>query len=183
MGNMREISTEECRRVSGGIDAITVTGRKIIPGNNGYTGIYGHMYNSSIIPAGIMSNPEVVEYFDFEDGEVDEGDDDGDGILNRDEEIVVTADVTHDQIKTINELAAWYQWGQSLAFSLVVGKQLIGSSLTQGGQLVAGTAIAGATTAPIVDNGHYQANWNYLYWSQVSANKGYTPQNGTIYLP
>lgn len=112
-----------------------------------------------------------------------DGDDDGDGILNRDEEIVVTADVTHDQIKTINELAAWYQWGQSLAFSLVVGKQLIGSSLTQGGQLVAGTAIAGATTAPIVDNGHYQANWNYLYWSQVSANKGYTPQNGTIYLP
>lgn len=112
-----------------------------------------------------------------------DGDDDSDGVRNMDEEIVVTAGVTHGQIQLLNQAAAWYKWGQSLAFSLVVGKQLIGSSLTHGGQLVAGTAIAGATTVPIVDNGHYQANWNYLYWSQLSANKGYTPQNGTIYNP
>ncbi len=194
MGNMREISIEECNAVFGGTDEpdeIVVTGGKKVKSSSDGGGS-GFAWVSLLSGGGggggggggyVDLASLLSDFFDVEDGEVDEGDDDGDGILNRDEEIVVTADITHDQIKAINELAAYLQWGQNLAFALVVGKHLMGSSLTQGGQLVAGTAIAGATSAPIVDNAHYQANWNYLYWSQVSANKGYTTENGMTYYP
>jgi hypothetical protein len=84
MGNMREISVEECRRVSGG--DIVVTGRKTIPGNTNSSAIYGHMYGSSILPSGIMGL--------YEDIYDPDGDDDGDTIRNQDEDIVVNGDRT-----------------------------------------------------------------------------------------
>lgn len=172
MGNMREISIEECMRVSGG--EIVVSSSKPKPGSTGYTGTYGPVYNNSVIPAGIMSNPEVAYNPDTE--AVDEGDDDGDGILNRDEEIVVTAGVTHGQIQFLNQAAAWYQWAQNVAFGLVAGGGLMTSNLTNGGQFVAGAAIGGAANVPPLSDAQYQANWNILYRQmQVDNLRGDTP--------
>ena len=168
MGNMREISVEECNAVFGGTGEIVVSGRKPVPGSTNFSGTYGPVYNSSVLPAGIMGS--------YEDIYDPDGDDDGDGIRNMDEEIVVTADVTHDQIKTINELAAWYQWGQNVAFGLAVGGGLMTTSLTNVGQYVAGAAIGGAAYAPPLSDAQYQANWNTLYYQmQVDRLRGDTP--------
>jgi hypothetical protein len=168
MGNMREISIQECNAVFGGNDAIVVSGRRTVPGSTNFAGTYGPVYNSSMLPAGIMGS--------YEDIYDPDGDDDGDGIRNMDEEIVVTADVTHDQIKTINELAAWYQWGQNVAFGLAVGGGLMTTSLTNVGQYVAGAAIGGAANVPPLSDAQYQANWNTLYYQmQVDRLRGDTP--------
>ncbi len=185
MGNMREISLDECRRVSGGGD-IVVTGRKTVP---------KHENNAVDDLVRIRDSGWGDDYDRFDDDSGGRGggggdaaeepelvDTDGDGVPDS-PEIVVTATVTHDQIHTINELAGWYQWGQNLALGLVAGERLMVSSLTAVQQLAAGTAISGTTSLPSIDESHYQANWNYLYWAQVGANKGYTPEGGMIYLP
>lgn len=185
---MREISLDECRRVSGGGD-ITVTGRR--PPR--------HQNNAADdlvrIRDGSGSGDDYYDRFDDDSGggggggggghaaeEPELVDTNGDGVPDS-PEIVVTATVTHDQIHTINELAGWYQWGQNLALGLVAGERLMVSSLTAVQQLAAGTAISGTTSLPSIDEAHYQANWDYLYWVQVGANKGYTPKGGMIYLP
>jgi hypothetical protein len=92
MGNMREISIEECNAVFGG--TITVTGRK----TSGWIdpqllsslmgGSYGGYLRTQALILATQAAPDVA----LDEGHVDEGDDDGDGILNRDEEIVVTAE-------------------------------------------------------------------------------------------
>ena len=167
MGNMREISIEECNAVFGGNDTITVTGNKTRPGNTDSSAIYGHMYGGSILPSGIMSNPEVAEPALV--------DTDGDQVPDS-PEIVVTAGVTHGQIQFLNQAAAWYQWAQNVVFGLVAGGGLMTSSLTNGGQFVAGAAIGGAANVPPLSDAQYQANWNILYRQmQVDNLRGDTP--------
>lgn len=105
MGNMREISIEECNAVFGGTEDIVVTGTRSDRFFDAsiylnYTGNYGNDSTffgggGGFSGAGVMSNPEVED--DVEDGEVDEGDDDGDGILNRDEVIVVNGSPSAEQ--------------------------------------------------------------------------------------
>lgn len=93
MGNMREISIEECNAVFGGTDEpdeIVVKARKKV--NSSDDGGTGSMWLSLIGGGGggyVDLASLLSDFFNAEDGEVDEGDDDGDGILNRDEEIVV----------------------------------------------------------------------------------------------
>ncbi|MEY3624323.1 MAG: hypothetical protein RLZZ407_1882 [Pseudomonadota bacterium] len=101
---------------------------------------------------------------EIDDGWDPDGDDDGDGIRNMDEEIVVTAAVTHDQIQVLNDAAYWYQWAQNVAVGLVVGGGLMTSTLTAGGQYGAGAAITGAASVPPLSDAQYQANWNILYY-------------------
>lgn len=102
MGNMREISIEECNAVFGGTDEpdeiVVKGGKKVKSSSDG--GGSGFAWLSLLSGGGGGGGADLAsllsDFFDVEDGEVDEGDDDGDGILNRDEEIVVTADITHD---------------------------------------------------------------------------------------
>lgn len=182
MGNMREISIDECRKVSGGsvIETIVVTGAKVLRDDGGYSswGYGGSSYGGYTSYSGsgyygsgggAVQGPQMV-------------DTDGDGVPDS-PEIVVTASITHDQIQNINQLAGWYQWGQNLALGLFAGERLMVSGLTAAGQLAAGTAIAGTTSLPSIDDAHYQANWNYLYWVQVGVNEGYNSGNGLIYYP
>ena len=173
MGNMREISIEECMRVSGG--EIVVSGRRPVPGSTNFAGTYGPVYNSSMLPAGIMGS--------YEDIYDPDGDDDGDGVRNMDEEIVVTAGVTHGQIPGINAYAAWLTWGQNVALNALIAERLLVSGLTNIGQTVTGVGIGSATSLPPLADAQYQANWSWLYGIQRAANEGYTPENGTIYLP
>ncbi len=97
MGNMREISIEECNAVFGG--TITVNGNPpVVPKTSGWIdpqllsslmgGSYGGYLRTQALILATQAAPDVA----LDEGHVDEGDDDGDGILNRDEEIVVTAE-------------------------------------------------------------------------------------------
>lgn len=73
MGNMREISIQECNAVFGGNDAIVVSGRRTVPGSTNFSGTYGPVYNTSMLPAGIMGS--------YEDIYDPDGDDDGGEIV------------------------------------------------------------------------------------------------------
>lgn len=182
MGNMREISIEECNAVFGGTDE---PGTVVTGGKTYFDRMYGNYTDNPYYKAAMAGNygasaiTNLSGYGPGTGGGVaydPDGDDDGDDIRNMDEEIVVTADVTHDQIKTINELAAWYQWGQNVSFGLAVGGGLMTTSLTNVGQYVAGAAIGGAANVPPLSDAQYQANWNTLYYQmQVDRLRGDTP--------
>ena len=155
MGIMREISVEECNAVFGGTGEIVVSGRKPVPGSTNFAGTYGPVYNSSMLPAGIMGS--------YEDIYDPDGDDDGDGIRNMDEEIVVTADVTHDQIQAAN-LAAYrdlWIYGVISAPLLVLGGEVLATTLAQ--RLAAATV--GAMAVPFSD-----AAANSFFESRFKAN-------------
>ena len=107
MGNMREIGIEECRRVSGGAE-IVVTGSRIT------TPVYEQFHDS-----GNFTYRSFGGFGSSQGGDggaptleaVDGGDDDGDGTLNRDEEIVVSVTpMTPEQSAAYNyhrDVATW----------------------------------------------------------------------------
>lgn len=95
MGNMREISITECNAVFGGTD-IVVTGLRRYHDSNSFQD--NHWSSGG---GGFLGNYGTGGAFDLDSmlrslglEIIDEGDDDGDGILNRDEEIVVIGDRT-----------------------------------------------------------------------------------------
>ena len=101
MGNMREISIEECMRVSGGIiivngsppstppnpgpDNTAMQGAWMYLGMNSTTINYTSLYGQGRT---LSENPGIGVTGEWDP----DGDDDGDGIRNMDEEIVVTAE-------------------------------------------------------------------------------------------
>ncbi len=131
MGNMREISIEECNAVFGGTDDIVVSGRRPVPGSTNFTGTYGYEYGSSIISAGIMSNPEVAYDPDTEDNA---------------EEIVVTAQIPLPNQILIREQAKTITNGL-----IIMGAILAGPIVVEGTALIAAlTPALGAGTAIVV---------------------------------
>lgn len=167
---MREISIEECNAVFGGTDE---PGTVVTGGQTYFDQMYGNYTDNPYYKAamagdyGAPTGPNLSGYGPSTGGGIaydPDGDDDGDDIRNMDEEIVVTAAVTHDQIQVLNEAAYWYQWAQNVAAGLVVGGGLMTSTLTAGGQYGAGAAITGAASVPPLSDAQYQANWNILYY-------------------
>ena len=155
MGNMREISIEECNAVFGGADneiVVTATKPKAKEFDASiylnYTCNYGNDSTffgggGGAAPGSLL--PEVAG--DFEDGEVDEGDDDGDGILNRDEVIVVDGPTDSQKTAALNRFFAEQAtlpvsyWGFSGAMGLGIGFSFIHNGQTGEWDVdVAGTA-------------------------------------------
>jgi hypothetical protein len=182
MGNMREISIEECNAVFGGTDPDEDVGTVVTGGKKYYDNSISSFGGFGSGSFGYGGWGGLGDFTPPEGYDLAMVDTDDDGVPDS-PGIVVTASITHDQIQTINQIAGWYQWGQNLAFGLVAGERLMVSGLTAAQQLAAGTAIAGTTSLPSIDEAHYQANWNYFYWVQVGANEGYNSENGMIYLP
>jgi hypothetical protein len=136
MGNMREISIEECNAVFGG--TITVNGNPpVVPKTSGWIdpqllsslmgGSYGGYLRTQALILATQAAPDVA----LDEGHVDEGDDDGDGILNRDEEIVVLAPSESQITAALNRFSAHQAslpvsyWGFSGAMGLGIGFKFI----------------------------------------------------------
>ena len=139
MGNMREISVEECMRVSGGA-AIVVSGRKS-PSSSGMESFFWDSFFSDYLSGGGGGGGggEVAHDPD--------GDDDGDGIRNMDEEIVVLAPSESQITAALNRFSAHQAslpvsyWGFSGAMGLGIGFKFIYDAQTGAWDVdVAGTA-------------------------------------------
>ena len=137
MGNMREISLDECGKVSGGWD---VVGRKKYFDSTGGTNVrFGELISS-----GIMSNPELIEY--SEDGGVDEGDEEivVNGITAKLEgELHKSADKLTNQLLLMGTLLTGGIGAEAALFEnlvAVVGRELA-ARIAAGGALLGDMAV------------------------------------------
>lgn len=155
MGNMREISIEECMRVSGGADEpdeIVVVGSKRVKCSSD-SGGSGAMWLSLIGGGGGGGYVDLAsllsDFFDVEDGEVDEGDDDGD------KDVIVVLGLDPSKLATMRDHANWMapilmglvvvgtgSWGVSAGkYALQILTSLVGSK--EASAIVAAVTSAG----------------------------------------